>query len=276
MRQPEKDYYLTEVDVYPDAIYCMHDLMGEKGIPFHKHLKGQFLYTEGGIVHVITDRQTYFLPARHYMWIPAGVMHSIQPGSAHVIMRNLYFPTEENDHAFFSETGIYPINDLLLQMIIYTNRWSGDIIEGENNLWHFAQAIKNILPEVSLYNLPLNLPYAKDKRLVAVINYMEENLAENIMIADAGKKFSISTRTLSRLFQNDVGMSFIQYLTVLRLMKAVALLLEENLSVKEVAFMVGYNSIPTFSNTFNKILGIRPSEYVKQTKITSVTPTLAE
>jgi len=276
MGSHNKDYYLTEVDKIPASIYCMHDLMGEKDIPFHKHFKGQLLYTEGGIVHVVTDKQTFFLPARHYMWIPSGVLHSIHPGSANVVMRNLYFPVESNEPDFFSQTGIYPINDLLLHMIIYTNRWSGDIIGGKDNLWHFAQAIKNILPEVSIYNLPLALPYAKDKRLVAVIKYMEDNLNDDISISDAGKKIGISTRTLSRLFQNDVGMSFVQYLTIQRLMRAVVLLLEERLSVKEAAFRVGYSSVPTFSNTFNKILGIRPTEYVKRTIIMNPDISLAE
>lgn len=265
-----KEYYLTEVDKRPKSIYCMHDLMGERDITFHKHEKGQFLYTEGGVVHVITDRQTFFLPARHYMWIPSGVLHSIHPGTANVIMRNLYFPTDINEEEFYTKVGVYPINELLLQMIIYTNRWSGDKEPIDKSAWHFALSIKYILPEVSRYNLPLALPYAKDKRLIAVIKYMEENLHESILITDFEKKMGLSSRTLSRLFQSDVGMSFVQYLTIQRLMKAVVLLLEKQLSVKEVSSLVGYNSIPTFSNTFYKILGIRPSDYVKQTLI--VTP----
>ena len=267
MANSNKEYYLTEVDRKPSSIYCMHDLMGETDITFHKHLKGQFLYTEGGVVHVITDSQTFFLPARHYMWIPAGVLHSIHPGTANVIMRNLYFPTENNEDEFYSKIGIYPINELLLQMIIYTNRWSGDLKPADKSAWHFILSIKCILPEVSNYNLPLSLPYAKDKRLIAVIKYMEKNLQESIALSDFGKTLGLSPRTLSRLFQSDVGMSFVQYLTIQRLMRAIVLLLEQQLSVKEVASLVGYNSIPTFSNTFYKILGIRPSEYQKQTLI---------
>ncbi|WP_373564807.1 hypothetical protein [Sphingobacterium sp. E70] len=32
------------------------------------------------------------MPARHYLWIPAGVKHSIHPSTPEVVMRNLYFP----------------------------------------------------------------------------------------------------------------------------------------------------------------------------------------
>ncbi|WP_035758609.1 AraC family transcriptional regulator [Flavobacterium tegetincola] len=276
MINSNKEYYLTEVDKRPKSIYCMHDLMGESDIAFHKHEKGQFLYTEGGVVHVITDSQTFFLPARHYMWIPSGMLHSIHPGTANVIMRNLYFPTDNDDDAFYSKVGVYPINELLLQMIIYTNRWSGDKKPVDKSAWHFALSIKCILPEISQYNLPLALPYAKDKRLIAVIKYMENNLHDSILITDFEKKMGLSSRTLSRLFQSDVGMSFVQYLTIQRLMRAIVLLLEQQLSVKEVSSLVGYNSIPTFSNTFYKILGVRPSDYVKQTLIVTPEAFLAE
>lgn len=267
MPNSSKDYYLTEVDKQPETIYCMHDLMGEKGISSHQHNKGQFLYTEGGVVHVITRVKTFFLPARHYMWIPPGVEHSIHPGSTEVIMRNLYFPIEQNEDPFYTQTAIYPVNDLLLQMIIYSNRWSGDITRDQSSSYRFAQALKAVLPDVSKYNLPLALPYPQDKRLGEIIWFMESNLQEVVALPQLASKFGLSERSLSRLFQSDVGMSFVQYYTIQRMMQALKLLLVNRLSVKEVASQVGYNSVPTFSTTFHKILGIRPSEYVKMKNV---------
>lgn len=241
----------------------MHDLMGEKDIPFHEHQKGQFLYTEGGIVYVITSSKTYFLPARHYMWIPAGVLHSIHPSSPDVTMRNLYFPVEENEPGFFTKTAIYPINDLLLQMILFSNQSSGDIFPSNLSAYRFTLALKSILPSFSHYHLPLALPYPKDQRLAAVISYMEKNIAEVDPFPKLAANHGLSERSLSRLFLQDVGMSFVQYLTLQRMMRAVQYLLEDKISVKQVSSLVGYNSVPTFSNTFYKVLGIRPSDYVK-------------
>jgi AraC-like DNA-binding protein len=263
MLKIDDKYYLTEVDKLPDTIYCMHDLMGENDIAMHSHEKSQFLYTEGGIVHVVTNGKTYFLPARHYMWIPAHIPHSIHPATSDVMMRNLYFPVEPDDEEFYKEIGIYPVNDLLLQMVIFSNKWSGDIDRSLKNSFQFARALKSILPEISYYKLPFGLPYAKDKRLDKLTHYMAENLQELVSFPVLARKFGISERSLSRLFLKDLGMSFNQYLTIQRMMLALQLLLEDKMSVKEVAAMVGYNSVPTFSTTFYKIVGIRPSEYVK-------------
>jgi AraC-like DNA-binding protein len=254
-------YYIKKVDGDKKSIYCHHDLMGELFVPTHKHDKAQMLYAEGDVVFLTTETKTYFLPARHFIWIPSGVEHSIHPKSENVMMRNLYFPTEKGENDFYQKEGIYPVNNLLLQMMLFTNQWNGDLKKGTPN-FVIAKAIKAILPQICLTNLPLELPLPKDARLGKILRYVENNLGETILFSAVAHQFGYSERSLYRLFQKDLGMSFIQYYTIRRILKAIELLLERKLSVKEVAQEVGYNSVPTFSNTFFKILGQRPSDYL--------------
>jgi AraC-like DNA-binding protein len=265
-KNSEEKYYITAVDTDKKSIYCHHDLMGELFVPTHKHEKAQMLYAEGGIVHVTTETKTYFLPARHFIWIPAGIAHSIHPNTEKVMMRNLYFTSDLNEDAFYGKEGIYPINDLLLQMMLFTNRWNGHLKKGSRN-FIIASAIKAILPEICLTNLPLSLPSPKDIRLHKIISYLDENLGETILFSDLAHRFGFSERSLYRLFQRDLGMSFIQYFTIRRILKAIELLLEKKMTVNEVALAVGYNSVPTFSNTFFKVLGQRPSDYLNGVEI---------
>lgn len=262
----EDKYYIKEVDIDKKSIYCYHDLMGELLIPTHKHDKAQMLYSEGGIVYVTTETKTYFLPARHFIWIPGGIAHSINTSSENVMMRNLYFSIDADEDPFYGKEGIYPVNDLLLQIMLFTNRWNGNLEKGSRN-FIIASAIKAILPEICLTNLPLSLPFPKDIRLHKIIVYLDKNLGETILFSDLANRFGFSERSLYRLFQKDLGMSFIQYFTIRRILKAIELLLEKKLTVNEVAQAVGYNSVPTFSNTFFKVLGQRPSDYLNGIKI---------
>jgi AraC-like DNA-binding protein len=259
-----KNYYLTEVDKLPDSIYCMHDAMGEEGIKPHQHQKNQLLFTQGGLVFVKVEGITYFLPARHFMWIPAGLEHSIHPGSANVIMRNLYFPTDLSDLNFERIAGIYPVNDLLLNMILFTKQWVGDLTINEKEAYTFTAAIAFILPQISKNRLPLMLPLPKDKRLVKIVEYMADEMHTSIKLSELATKFGFSERSLSRLFKTDLGMSFVQYHTIQRLLKALHLLIQKKRQIKEVAMLVGYNSIPTFTATFRKMLGTSPLAYVSQ------------
>jgi AraC-like DNA-binding protein/mannose-6-phosphate isomerase-like protein (cupin superfamily) len=262
MDTPAKQrYYLTEVDVQKDSIYCHHDLMGELLIPEHQHEKAQFLYTEGGIVYVETEKKTYFLPARHFMWIPAGVKHSIHPNNENVMMRNLYFPVEKEDLPFYNEEGVYPVNDLMLNLLLFTNRWNGNLAKDSRN-YTIAKALKIILSEISGANLSLSLPEAKDKRLIKVTDYVTGHLHDNLTFSALAERFGFSSRTLHRLFKKDIGISFIQYFTICRMLRAIELLQQRDMPVSEIALAVGYSSLPTFSNTFYKVLGQRPTDYV--------------
>lgn len=256
-------YFITDVDIHKDSIYCWHDVMGEYNIEPHIHEKGQFLYTEGGVVHVVTDEKTYLLPARHYMWIASGCRHALYPDNEKVIMRNLYFPQEAGELDFYNRTAIYPVSDLLLQMIRYCKQWAGDIFSTDVASYRFALALKAILPSQAGSPLPLSLPLVNDKRLKEVIDYMQKHLSEPLTFADIAAKFGFSERSLSRLFFSELGMTYSQYHTLQKMMQALKLLLEDGLTISEVAMEVGYLSVPTFSTTFYKLLGVRPTEYVK-------------
>lgn len=260
------ELYITRVDADKKSIYCHHDLMGELFIPKHKHLKAQMLYAEGDVVFVTTETKTYFLPARHFMWIPSGVSHSIHPKSGKVIMRNLYFPVEPNEDDFYKKEAIYPVNNLLLQMMLFTNQWNGDLEKGTPN-FVIASAIKAILPQICLLNLQLELPKAKNERLSKILRYIDNSVGEPILFSEVAKQFGYSERSLYRLFENDLGMSFMQYYTIRRIIKAIELLLERKYSIKEIAEKVGYSSVPTFSNTFYKIVQQRPSDYLNGDEI---------
>lgn len=255
-------YYIDQVDQDAESIYCHHDHMGESYIPEHFHKKGQFLVTEGGIVYVKTSNCTYFLPARHYLWIPAGTSHSIHPSSPEVIMRNLYFPVYKNDSAFFHQEGIYPVDKLLLELLLFTQQWNGNL-QPETSEYHIAKGLKYLLPKLSPHKLTLALPVTTVVRLQTILEYIQEHLDENLLFSHVAETFGFSPRSLYRLFQSELKMSFIQYYTLARMLKAIELLVTKKYSISEVASAVGYNSIPTFSNTFQSIMGKRPSEYMK-------------
>lgn len=262
----EEKYYISKVDTFSDTVYCHHDLMGELQIPPHTHKKAQFLYVEGGVIHVQTDKQTYFLPARHFMWIPAGVEHSIYTNSENAVMRNLYFPANVFKQLDDLSEGIYPVTDLVLELLLFTDRWPGNI-SPEAPYFSVIEALRYIVAEISPKSLSHSVPLPTEERLVKIIDYMQANLGENLQYHDICNRFGYTERSLHRLFKKDMGMSFMQYFTLRRMLKAVEYLIENKLNIKEIAQMVGYSSIPTFSNTFYKVMGQRPSEYIRGCKL---------
>lgn len=92
------------------------------------------------------------------------------------------------------------------------------------------------------------------------IHYRDSSLSQ-IQVADL---FRISNYTLSRLFKNQVGVGFAEYLTAKRLEYARELLLTTTYSVKEISIMSGFTSENYFSRTFKLYEGVSPSVFRNQ------------
>lgn len=82
-----------------------------------------------------------------------------------------------------------------------------------------------------------------------------------IMVA---KALRVSPQYLSRIFRTGTGTTFINYVTRVRIRKAIELLTQYDLKIYEIAEAVGYSSPHYFSSAFKKTLDISPLEYRKQ------------
>lgn len=257
---------LPEIDRQPRAVFVMHE-KSEKLIPLHTHKKGQLSYVQGGLAFITIDCKTYVVPARHYFWIPAGVPHILRIGYSATVLRSLYFFSYNDDtNPFYKRLGIYPASELLIQMIDYTERWDGRNVNGKDTNFEFLVALKNILPTMSVQALPIILPVTNDERLLRVMKYIERNIGQVLLLKDTSDRFNMSERSMSRLFQSRLNISFLQYVKTLRMVTALELILKTRKSISEIAYEVGYETLGAFSNTFYSFTKSRPSELRKSRK----------
>ncbi|MNR34343.1 HTH-type transcriptional regulator YesS [compost metagenome] len=68
---------------------------------------------------------------------------------------------------------------------------------------------------------------------------------------------------MSRVFSQETGQTFIEFLTQIRIRKAMELLKSTSSKSYEIAFLVGYNDPHYFSNLFKRITGMTPKEFRK-------------
>lgn len=96
-------------------------------------------------------------------------------------------------------------------------------------------------------------------------HYMQEDLS----LQEIADKFDISPSYLVRLMKQELGKTFVEYLTDIRMENAKKMLKEENINIKiyQVAQLVGYGSQHYFSRVFKKEVGVTPLEYKQNIKI---------
>ena len=100
-----------------------------------------------------------------------------------------------------------------------------------------------------------------------VVKTLNDKLYENISINDICKKTSYSKAYLFRKFKQTTGKTVINYHLDLKIEKAKQLIRERELSVKEIAEKLSFDTPNYFSKTFKKKTGLTPLEYRKRVNI---------
>ena len=93
--------------------------------------------------------------------------------------------------------------------------------------------------------------------------YIEEHSADNISLESIAARVGLSPFYISKVFKEETGVNYIDFLTECRIERAKTLLSDRELSLKEITFEVGYNDPNYFSKVFKKMCGLSPSEYRK-------------
>lgn len=102
------------------------------------------------------------------------------------------------------------------------------------------------------------------KAVLEAKKYMDINYAKELTLEEISKIVSVSPQYFSKIFKEETGYNFIEYLTNARIEKAKELIKNTQLTMKEVCFEVGYNDPNYFSRLFKKIVGISPTDYLKK------------
>ena len=92
-------------------------------------------------------------------------------------------------------------------------------------------------------------------------SYIDENFSKEISLDDVSRTVNISPYYFSKIFKEENGQNFIEYLTNIRIEKAKELLKGSDYSMKEICSMCGYQDPNYFSRTFKKNVGVTPTEY---------------
>jgi two-component system response regulator YesN len=105
-------------------------------------------------------------------------------------------------------------------------------------------------------------------RLVrAAISFVHAHYREQIGVGDAAHHCNRSEKHLSRTLKDEIGMTFTELLTEIRLRNAEVILADASRSVAEVAFAVGFEDPAYFSRVFRKSRGMSPSEFRAKVRI---------
>lgn len=96
-------------------------------------------------------------------------------------------------------------------------------------------------------------------------DYIEENLDQQITLADAAKNVNLSEYHFHRLFSKYANETLNQFITRIKMERsAIYLVINSRISITEIAFMYGYNSSSSYNKAFKKHFGMSPTAFRKE------------
>jgi len=224
-------------------------------IEAHHHRRAQLLFASQGTMVVSTDQGIWVVPTQRAVWIPAFVDHAVLARSP-LSLRSLYF-TPSIVPGMPKACAVVTVSELLRQLILAAVALPADYDENGADGRLIGVLLDQIL---TLPEAPLHLPMPTDGRLRVIAETLSNNPADPRSLEQWAETAGASSRTLTRLFAAETGMTFRQWRQQVRLLEALARLADGD-PVTTVALDLGYESQSAFIAMFRKSLGTTPGRY---------------
>lgn len=99
------------------------------------------------------------------------------------------------------------------------------------------------------------------RNVTEICDYITENFKHDIDASDIAASVNKHPKYAMTVFKKATGMTLNEYLTLLRISYAQSLLVQDKLTILDVAMESGFGSLSTFSQTFRKMTGHSPAAY---------------
>jgi AraC-like DNA-binding protein/quercetin dioxygenase-like cupin family protein len=225
---------------------------GER-IALHMHAWAQLAYASRGVMRLAVKGCTWMVPLSRAIWVPPHVPHEV------VIVEDAHLRT-----LYIDESAVPPGLDAcrvvemsgLLRELIGALDADGLDTSRERLLGAL------VLDEITRSEpLPLSVPMPTEKRLRVLCEALLADPGNTDPLEYWAASAGASTRTIARLFRQELGMSFSQWRQQAVLARAIPLLTRGR-PLSQIAHELGYQSQSAFSAMFRRAFGQSPRAFM--------------
>lgn len=134
--------------------------------------------------------------------------------------------------------------------------------EGDCYITASIYSICGLLYKTNVLNTKENLDRENIKKLLPVLNFIEENYDTPITLDQTARLLNLNKDYFCRLFKSATGVTLGEYVNYVRIHKAEEML-KTDMSISEIAYKTGFSSLSYFNKVFKKQKRYTPSAYKK-------------
>ena len=272
---------------FPHTNFHFVEEKNQPEIPLHTHDFGEIVFIINGTgVHVTKDGR-YNLQRGDVFVVDGIQKHGfIKTESLHLINIlychkrfnelkieftglpgfNVLFVLEPNQrkiHDFKSKLRLNDeqLNEIIPVLKIFIKEAHLALPWGNTVLESFFKAI--VVETCRFYSNNKNNKAKKLFKIEKALHYISDNIGKHITLNELAEIAELNIQTFRILFEKATGHKPFSYIIALRISVATRLLVEENLSVSEIAERVGFNNRSYFVRKFKELMGVTPGVYAK-------------
>lgn len=250
-----------DVDAVEATAFGLSEELRPGPSAWHCHQKHQLLYAVAGTMHLDSADGQWLLPPQRAAWIDAGTRHRVRPLSV-TALRTVYVePTLASSPRRIS---VFEVTPVLREMIVYAMRWGAEPRGKEATADAFFTALCALCIEAARTAAPFCLPAPRSPELRRAVRHILTQLDEPVAITAAARVAMLSIRTLARRFDDELGISFREFLHHARMLRAMERLGRPGATVTETALAVGFESLGAFTRAFTRFTGESPRDFRKR------------
>ncbi|TBL79496.1 helix-turn-helix domain-containing protein [Paenibacillus thalictri] len=213
--------------------------------------------------------------------IQKQIVHAVIQGNLDDASRHLAELIETiPQQVYKSETALGIFSYLLGEIEYMIHEMELDVNEFFQNDLYDTLYSKSTLADVQVWLVDIVFPTIKEhlenqsvsrqKRIVQqVITYIHDLYDSDLTLQQVAEQLSVSASQLSRIFKEETDRNFSDYLIEYRMKKAVDLLQNTDMSIKDIAEKMRYTNVQNFTRIFKQITGMPPGEYRRQSRYLS-------
>jgi AraC-like DNA-binding protein len=228
------------------------------GFTDHAHPWNQLVYAIAGVLTVIIERSCFVIPSEQAAWVPIGTRHRV--GSLlGAEFRSLWLD-DKICSGIPKNCVVFSVSLLLRALII-----EAATLQDERDDSGYASRIVHLIIDQlrRAQPLPAALPWPRQGQVLMLCEALYAEPADRRGPEEWGATLGLSARTLTRRFNDEVGMPLSQWRRRLRLIKAVEML-GSGCSVTQAALDLGYGSSSAFIYAFRQEMGMSPQAYCRR------------
>jgi len=243
--------------------------------PPHWHDFFEILCVARGGLYVSMNDTVYEVGSGDIIMINSGVIHSFFDTKPKTAVFGMQFSV-----TFFDESFI-DLRDIIFQNpVIGKNRMLDTLYDHVYRLlreisreYHgkaigYQFAVKSKLYELMLVILR-GMPKVEHKIPSTISKHIYNFVLKNfdnpdLMLEEAANALNLNKFYFAHIFKKYMGYSFHSYLTITRVNFAKRYLIETKMSITDVAFRTGFNSLQTFNRVFKTLTGFTPGNYRRE------------